>query len=85
MDTAMITTPHSRILTKKVIQAAKESGGQQNKGCVVFCLLINKSWFKHEAQTELWDADLHELRAVACGVISKAMYVLRYAALHIMN
>jgi hypothetical protein len=36
-----ITSPHSRILTAKVIQAAKEAGGREYKDCVVFCLLIN--------------------------------------------
>jgi hypothetical protein len=34
---------------------------------------VNKQWFKHESITELWDADLHKLRATACGVIAKAM------------
>lgn len=28
----------------------------------------------HEAMVELWDADLHKLRAEACGVIAKMMY-----------
>jgi hypothetical protein len=73
MEESKVTRAHSRIITKRVIQAAKEAGGQDYRGCVVYCLLVNKRWFKHEAVTELWDADLHSLRAVACGVIAKAL------------
>jgi len=39
----------------------------------VFCLLINKRWYKHQAIAELWDADLHKVRAIACEVIAKQM------------
>lgn len=73
MDEGRVTTPHSKIITNKVIQAAKEAGAQETRGCVVFCLLVNQRWFKHEATVELWDASLHNLRAVTCGVIAKAM------------
>jgi hypothetical protein len=38
---------------------------------VVFCLLVNKRWWRHQALIELWDADLHYLRATACEVIAK--------------
>ncbi|KHE84196.1 hypothetical protein GE21DRAFT_1209354 [Neurospora crassa] len=66
-----ITSPTSKIITKKVIKAAKEAGGKEHRSCVVYCLLVNKRWWKHQAQVELWDADLHALRAVACEVIAK--------------
>jgi len=71
MEESKVTRAHSRIITKKVIDAAKSAGGEEARGCVVFCLLVNKRWFAHEANVELWDADLHQLRAVACGVIAK--------------
>lgn len=35
MEESRITEPHSRIITPHVIRAAKEAGGQENKGCVV--------------------------------------------------
>ncbi|KAH6610132.1 potassium ion channel yvc1 [Trichoderma cornu-damae] len=73
MEESRITAPHSRILTPHVIQAAKEAGGQEHKGCVVYSLLVNQRWFTHEANVELWDAGLHKLRAEACGVIAKAL------------
>ncbi|KAG5950092.1 hypothetical protein E4U53_005492 [Claviceps sorghi] len=73
MEGSKVTTPHSRIITHKVIQAAKEAGGLENRGCVVYCLLVNQRWFKHEAVVELWDSDLHKLRAEACQVIAKAL------------
>ncbi|KAG5979901.1 hypothetical protein E4U55_004645 [Claviceps digitariae] len=73
MEESKVTTPHSRIITHKVIQAAKEAGGLENRGCVVYCLLVNQRWFKHEAVVELWDSDLHKLRAEACEVIAKAL------------
>ncbi|KAJ6785836.1 hypothetical protein PWT90_09168 [Aphanocladium album] len=71
MDEARITTPHSKIITKQVIQAAKEAGGESHKSCVVYALLVNQRWFRREALVELWDAGLHNLRAEACGVIAK--------------
>ncbi|EHK25056.1 calcium permeable channel [Trichoderma virens Gv29-8] len=73
MEESRITTPHSRIITPHVIRAAKEAGGQEYKGCVVYALLVNQRWFTHEANVELWDAGLHKLRAEACGVIAKAL------------
>ncbi|KAK0621770.1 hypothetical protein B0T17DRAFT_618174 [Bombardia bombarda] len=73
LDEEQITRPHSRVITKKVIKAAKEAGGRDHKSCVVFCLLVNKRWWKHQALVELWDADLHQLRAMACEVIAKQL------------
>ncbi|AEO55636.1 hypothetical protein MYCTH_2299683 [Thermothelomyces thermophilus ATCC 42464] len=68
---SQITSPHSKVISPKVIQAAKEAGGREHGACVVFCLLVNKSWWCHQALLELWDADLHYLRATACEVIAK--------------
>lgn len=73
MEEDQITKPHSRIITNEVIQAAREAGGREYRACVVYCLLVNKRWFKHQALGELWDANLHTVRAVACEVIAKAM------------
>lgn len=70
-----ITTPHGKIITKGVIKAAQAAGGKDFGACVVYCLLVNKRWFKKQAMLELWDADLHELRAIACEVIAKEMCV----------
>ncbi|KAL2167939.1 hypothetical protein VTG60DRAFT_629 [Thermothelomyces hinnuleus] len=66
-----ITSPHSNVISPKVIQTAKEAGGREHGACVVFCLLVNKRWWRHQALLELWDADLHYLRATACEVIAK--------------
>lgn len=57
------------------MQAAKEAGGAEYGACVVYALLVNKRWFKMQAMLELWDADLHNVRAVACEVIAKQLYV----------
>jgi len=73
MEESVVTKAHSRVITQKVIKAAKEAGGSQYRTCVVFGLLVCKRWFKHQAMVELWDADLHRVRAVACEVIAKAM------------
>lgn len=73
LEEQAITKPHSKIITDKVVQAAKEAGGNEHKGCVVYCLLVNKRWFKHQALVELWDADLHQVRAIACEVIAKRL------------
>ncbi|KAL2200202.1 hypothetical protein P885DRAFT_65906 [Corynascus similis CBS 632.67] len=66
-----ITSPHSKVISPKVIQAAKEAGGREHRACVVFCLLVNKHWWHRQALLELWDADLHYLRATASEVIAK--------------
>lgn len=71
MDEGLVTTPHSKVITKKVIKAAKEAGGSENRACVVYALLVCKRWFKHQSFVELWDCDLHALRATACEVIAK--------------
>ncbi|KAH7241077.1 uncharacterized protein BKA55DRAFT_111837 [Fusarium redolens] len=71
LEESAITRSHSTVITNKVIQAAKEAGGQKYRSCVVYALLVNMRWFKREAILELWDADLHDLRAVACTVIAK--------------
>jgi hypothetical protein len=71
-----IVKPHSDIITPAVIKTAKSAGkvagsSDDHGACVVYCLLIVKHWFKIQAQKELWDADLHELRAVACEMLAK--------------
>ncbi|KAI1163835.1 hypothetical protein F5B18DRAFT_618500 [Nemania serpens] len=71
LEPQQITRPHSKVITQKVIRAAKEAGGAEHGACVVYCLLVVKRWFRHQALCELWDADLHELRATACEVIAK--------------
>lgn len=71
-----IVLPHSKIITKALVKTAANAGGGDYDACVVYCLLVNKRWFKRQAQRELWDADLHQLRATACEVIAKQMCVL---------
>lgn len=75
LDEDSVTKANSNILTKAVIQTTREAGGEENKACVVYCLLVCLRWFKLQALAELWDSDLHELRAVACEVLAKRMYV----------
>lgn len=71
LNPELVTRPHSKVITTKVIKAAKAAGGSEHGACVVFCLLVNKKWWKHQSLVELWDADLHNLRAMACEVIAK--------------
>lgn len=73
LEEEMITKPHSRIITPKVLQAAKEAGGDQFGACVVYCLLVNKRWFNRLALLEIWDANLHNVRAVAAEMIAKGL------------
>lgn len=44
---------------------------EDHGACVIYCLLVCKNWFKRQAKLELWDADLHELRAIACERLAK--------------
>lgn len=78
-----ITAAHSNVITPGVIATAKCAGKVHAPGnvaadsqpdysaCVVYCLLVCKKWFKKQAVIELWDADLHQIRATACEVIAK--------------
>lgn len=66
-----VTKAHSPILTHAVIETAKKAGGEEYKACVVYCLLVVKKWFKRQALCELWDADLHDVRAVAAEMMAK--------------
>ncbi|KAF2817049.1 uncharacterized protein BDZ99DRAFT_492954 [Mytilinidion resinicola] len=68
-----ITKAHSSVITPAVIKAAKDAGGEEYKSCVIYCLLVVKKWFKRQAILELWDSDLHDVRAVACEVMAKAI------------
>ena len=72
-----VTKANSPVITRKVVAMAKEAGKTPNQDyekCVVYCLLVCKRWFKRQAALELWDADLHNVRAVACEVLAKQMY-----------
>ncbi|KAI5861501.1 hypothetical protein GGS23DRAFT_136897 [Durotheca rogersii] len=71
VEERQITKAHSRIITPKVVRAAKEAGGQENRSCVVYCLLVVQNWFHRQSLVELWDAQLHQARAVACEIIAK--------------
>ncbi|KAL8732418.1 MAG: hypothetical protein Q9166_002818 [cf. Caloplaca sp. 2 TL-2023] len=66
-----VTKANSPIITKKVIRTTKEAGGKDHKACVIYCLLVCLRWFKRQANIELWDADLHNVRAVACEIMAK--------------
>lgn len=74
LDPSEITHPNSSVVTKDVIRTAKEAGGTEYRGAVIFGLLVCKRWFQHQGQVELWDTDLHECRALACEVIAKQLY-----------
>lgn len=76
MEEFKITKANSPVITRKVIQTAKEAGGKEHQACVVFCLLVCYRWFKKQAELELWDADLHDARAVACEVLAKQIIEL---------
>jgi Ion transport protein len=68
-----VTNANSSVITRKVIQCAKEAGGEEYSACVVYALLVVMRWFKRQAILELWDADMHDVRAVACETIAKRL------------
>jgi len=73
LEEAIITKPHSPIITQKVIQTAKDAGGKEYKDCIVYCLLIVRGWFKKQSKNEPWDAELYDARVAAADVIAKRM------------
>lgn len=68
-----ITKPNSRIITHEVVETARQAGGDEHRGCVIYCLLICLRWFKLQAVTDLWDSDLLLRRALACEIVAKRM------------
>ncbi|EXJ54015.1 hypothetical protein A1O7_09352 [Cladophialophora yegresii CBS 114405] len=66
-----VIAANSPVITQKVVQTAKEAGEKDYASCVVYCLLVCKRWFNRQANLELWDADLHNVRATACEMIAK--------------
>jgi hypothetical protein len=68
-----VAQPHSDIISPAVLATAKSAGGEEHKAAVIFCLLLVKRWFWLQSKVELWDADLHLLRATACEVIAKQL------------
>ncbi|KAI9833931.1 MAG: hypothetical protein M1819_003440 [Sarea resinae] len=73
LEQSQIEKAHSPIITRSVIQTAREAGGEEYRACVVYGLLVCLRWFKRQALLELWDADLHEGRATACEIIAKQL------------
>ncbi|KAK4914645.1 Calcium channel yvc1 [Elasticomyces elasticus] len=71
LEESKITKSNSPVITASVIETAKKAGGEDCKACVVYALLVCKRWFKKQSQLELWDSDLHDVRAVACEIIAK--------------
>ncbi|KAF2089706.1 hypothetical protein K490DRAFT_37815 [Saccharata proteae CBS 121410] len=71
LEEHQITEAHSHVITPEVVELAKCAGKEEHRACVVYCLLVAHKWFKRQAAIELWDADLHDVRAVACEVIAK--------------
>ncbi|KAF3904922.1 hypothetical protein ABW20_dc0108801 [Dactylellina cionopaga] len=66
-----IIKPHSPIITNKVIELCRNAGGDENKSCVIYCLLVCLQWFRWQSLKELYDADLGHLRATACQMLAK--------------
>jgi hypothetical protein len=66
-----ITQAHSDVITPAVLATARSAGGEEHGAAVVFCLLLVKRWFWLQSKRELWDADLHLVRAEACEVLAK--------------
>ncbi|KAJ5574068.1 Cation transporting ATPase [Penicillium hispanicum] len=77
VEESILTDPNSRIISEGVIATAIRAGGEDYKACVVFCLLVCLRWFKIQSSIELWDADLHQMRAVACESEQDQEYLLK--------
>lgn len=73
LEEEQITKAHSSIITLAVLDTARNAGAPEHNACVVFCLLVVKKWFKKQAIAELWDADLHNVRAVAAEMMAKRL------------
>ena len=68
-----ITKANSPVITKRVVTTARSAAGEDRNeaACVVYALLVVNRWFRRRAALELWDADLHQVRATACEMVAK--------------
>ncbi|KAF1835905.1 hypothetical protein BDW02DRAFT_567521 [Decorospora gaudefroyi] len=73
LEEEQVIRAHSSIITDAVLETAKRAGAPEHNACVVFCLLQVKKWFETQASAELWDADLHQVRAVAAEMMAKRL------------
>ncbi|USP75535.1 potassium ion channel yvc1 [Curvularia clavata] len=73
LEEDQVTRAHSHIITDAVLETAKQAGAPEHNACVVYCLLQVKKWFTAQAKAELWDADLHHVRAVAAEIMAKRL------------
>ncbi|KAI1952447.1 Calcium channel yvc1 [Ophidiomyces ophidiicola] len=73
LEECAISRPNSTVITKAVIETARNTGGIEYRACVVFGLLVCLRWFRIQASKELWDSDLHGLRAAACEILAKRL------------
>jgi hypothetical protein len=80
----MLTRPHSRVITDKVLALAWEAGGD-DKACVIFALLacrklshrltqgVDCRYFRQRSLTDLDESELHRLRMQGCERMAKLM------------
>ncbi|BFZ55795.1 Calcium channel yvc1 [Savitreella phatthalungensis] len=72
IDEALVTTPRGHVITTKVLDLVQEAGGDL-PGCVVYCCLYVCRYFRRLCLTNLPDADVNQIRALACEVIAKQL------------
>jgi hypothetical protein len=53
LDESAITNANSSVITKGVVDTARNAGGEEFKSCVVYCLLVCVRWFKIQAKLEV--------------------------------
>ena len=85
MEEWKVTKANSPVITRKVIATAKSAGGKEYESCVVYCLLVCYRWFRRQAILELWDADLHNVRATACEVLAKQIIEREESQKHLLQ
>ena len=73
LELDQVTRAHSQIITDAVLDTARHAGAPEHNACVVYCLLQVKKWFTTQAHAELWDADLHQVRAAAAEIMAKRL------------
>ncbi|KAK9453130.1 hypothetical protein V1511DRAFT_505722 [Dipodascopsis uninucleata] len=66
-----ITRPGNSVITDEVIETAKQAGEESKRACIIFSLLTAISWYRKIKRQELYDADLNDLRILACQYLAK--------------
>ncbi|KAK9475091.1 uncharacterized protein V1510DRAFT_346603, partial [Dipodascopsis tothii] len=66
-----ITRPGGSVITPEVLDVVRQAAPGRLKPCLIYSLLVCNRWYYKLKRKDLFDADLNELKMVACEMVAK--------------